>query len=388
MNVASFNRFFWMVLSFMISWTQTFILSFVCTLILSSCYGQSQEEQEKSEFQNHHDTLMDGSGQGYVDPYQELKVEDQLMLVLRRIFQDSEDNIWFVGDDVFCWTGDSLIDYSAESVFDRKVIRQIAEDKSGNIWFGTSGGVVRYQSDGSGLQKRPFTLFEHEEPYRNDVWSLEVDKEGLIWVGAYGGVSQFDGEKFIDFPLPETEPDRSRGVSSPWLVHDIMQDSKGQMWFGTNGGAYLYDGSSLSSLTEKDGLCHNTINDILEDDLGNIWYATHHAGICYWDGESFTHLGSSQGVEGTEGWSLYEDKSGDIWFPLEHSGVYRYSPDKDVVDQLANYREKEGLNLRAVHTVLEDNTGAFWFGGFGGLYRYDGEKFTNMTKNGLWPGKS
>jgi ligand-binding sensor domain-containing protein len=53
------------------------------------------------------------------------------------------------------------------------------------------------------------------------------------------------------------------------------------MWFATNGGAYVYDGKSLTNISEKDGLCHNSLNDILEDKEGNFWFATHHNGVCH-----------------------------------------------------------------------------------------------------------
>ena len=104
-----------------------------------------------------------------------------------------------------------------------------------------------------------------------------------------------------------------------------MEDRKGQLWFGTNGGAYIYDPASggLTNISEKDGLCNNAVNDILEDKNGNIWFATHHKGVCRLDETSFTHITSEDGVYGTEAWSLYEDKSGNIWFPVEQFGVYR-----------------------------------------------------------------
>ena len=94
-----------------------------------------------------------------------------------------------------------------------------------------------------------------------------------------------------------------------------MEDSKGKMWFGTNGGAYVYDGKSLSNISEKDGLCSNAVNCILEDKDGNFWFATHHKVSAAGMGASFTHFTAEEGVNGTEAWDLYKDKSGNIWFP-------------------------------------------------------------------------
>ena len=181
-----------------------------------------------------------------------------------------------------------------------------------------------------------------------------------------------------------------------------MEDSKGNMWFGTDGGAYIYDPKatlrtgelSLSNISEKDGLCNNSVNDILEDKSGNIWFATHHGGVCRWDGTSFTFATTAETVTGTEAWSLYEDRSGNIWFPIENAGVYRYDPSASLRKgsaSLTNFHKKEGL-MNGVHSIMEDRKGLIWFGGFGGLYRYDpsaslkkgATPFVNVTIYGPW----
>jgi ligand-binding sensor domain-containing protein len=47
-----------------------------------------------------------------------------------------------------------------------------------------------------------------------------------------------------------------------------MEDRAGNIWFATNGGAYRYDGKTLTNISEKDGLCNNSVNCILEDKDG------------------------------------------------------------------------------------------------------------------------
>ena len=113
---------------------------------------------------------------------------------------------------------------------------------------------------------KSFTNFtEKDGLVNNDVWSIVIDSKGIIWIGTLQGVSRFDGKDFTPFDLPDAEPDPTRGVTSAKMVHSIMEDSKGKMWFGTNGGAYIYDGKNLTNISEKDGLCHNSVNCILED---------------------------------------------------------------------------------------------------------------------------
>jgi ligand-binding sensor domain-containing protein len=322
------------------------------------------------------------------------------MMVLRRIFQDSQKNIWFVGDDVYCLKDDSLINFSDYDVFDRIVTRHVAEDKEGNIWFGTSDGIVKFNPSVN-ADSAAFTKFTKEEGLAGrDVWSMKIDQNGIIWIGTLEGVSQFNPltNTFSPFDLPESEPDPTRGVTSAKIVHSITEDGQGNIWFGTNSGAYYYNPASdqkgeksLFHISEQDGLCNNVVNDILEDKLGNIWFATHHAGVCRWNRNqetendlSFTHITAAEGIEGTEAWSLNKDRSGHIWFPIEHEGIYRYNVEKA---SLTHFTKKDGLMMNNVHCVIEDTKGRFWLGGFGGLYRYDpsveqaGEKpFRNLIE--------
>ncbi len=329
------------------------------------------------------DTLLDIKviePQKYKDPFFGLNIEAQLMTVLRRVFQDTRDNLWFVGDEVFCYNGKTLTHFSSHKTFHGAVVRQIKEDKQGNLWFGTSNGLIKYSPKIASKQDTgSFTKFvEKNGLVSNDVWSMTIDRKGVIWIGTFDGVSRFDGNEFLPFSIPKTKSDVSRGVTSPKIVHSITEDSKGNIWFATNGGAYVFNGTILSNISEKDGLCNNSINDILEDKNGNIWFATHHKGVCFWDGNSFTQLLPVEGDDTrAEAWSLYEDNLGHIWFPIENKGIYRYDG-----ASLTNFYKKEGLLLNSIHSIVKDKDGLFWLGGFGGLYRYDGTSFTNVTTHG------
>ncbi|MBI4647989.1 MAG: hypothetical protein HY738_15735, partial [Bacteroidia bacterium] len=63
------------------------------------------------------------------------------------------------------------------------VIRCMLQDKSGNLWFGTGGGVSKY--DG-----KCFTHFTEKQGLSNNiVWSILQDNSGNLWFGTDGGVS-------------------------------------------------------------------------------------------------------------------------------------------------------------------------------------------------------
>jgi hypothetical protein len=59
-------------------------------------------------------------------------------------------------------------------------VNSILEDKSGKLWFGTNGGVSRYDGES-------FTHFTTKEGLsHNTVWSIEEDKSVNLWLGTLG----------------------------------------------------------------------------------------------------------------------------------------------------------------------------------------------------------
>ena len=300
---------------------------------------------------------------------------DVISAFVRRIHEDRRGHMWLGtnGDGVAPRTGEVLEYYSVREGFSGIAVRAIVEGADGNVWFGTGGGLTKYD----GVSFTNYTV--RDGLVCDDVWCLAFDHRGRLWVGTLEGLCRLDGDRFTAFVLPEAEPDPWVGVTSSRMVRSIAEDRAGRMWFGTNGGAYVYDGKSLRNYNEADGLVNNNVNCILEDRNGRFWFATQHKGVCYLEGDKFTAVSEAQGVQGTEVWDLFMDRAGDVWFPVENSGIYRFSG-----GSFRRYHETEGLTSNAVQCTYQDRDGRLWFGGYGGLFRLDGERIVYVTTGGPW----
>ena len=294
--------------------------------------------------------------------------------VVRAVFEDSRGTLWIGGEcDLFRNDGSTVTSCEIKDDLGRGVtIMKIVEDRDGNIWCGTSGGITR-------IDGKSFTSFgEQHGLISRGVWSMAVDASGVMWIGTVEGVYRFDGKTFSPFPLPEAQPDPTRGVTSGKFVHCITVDRKGRVWFGTNGGAYVYDGKTLTNISELDGLPNNAVSSILEDTSGNIWFGTVHGGICRFDGNKFTNFTQQGIVEGEEIWCIHEGRAGNIWFSAMQSPLYRYDG-----DGFTKLKEQDEVTSLAF-TILEDSSGRLWLSGTNGLFRHDGESFVRVTKDGPW----
>lgn len=177
-------------------------------------------------------------------------------------------------------------------------------------------------------------------------------------------------------------------------------DSKGILWFGSNGGGlYSYDGNSYVQFTEENGFLNNQVCTIMEDKAGNLWFGTA-KGLCRYNRKNFTHIPIPQSdtssvwldkvypiVNPNQVMSILEDKNGDFWIGTNGAGVYRY--DGETFTQYLSNEGKfyeDSLQHNIVLSITEDLKGNIWFTSLShaGVISYDGTTFTHYkTEEGL-----
>ncbi|MFK7962134.1 MAG: two-component regulator propeller domain-containing protein, partial [Phycisphaerales bacterium] len=145
------------------------------------------------------------------------------------------------------------------------------------------------------------------------------------------------------------------------MVRSLRSDRAGRMWVGTDGGGVsVLESGRWRTLTMADGLNNDRIFEILEDRAGRMWFSTLGAGASRWDGRSFTSFGSDEGLSTNE-------------LPCPCGSGKKLG-------------ECHGPNPGAhVQEFLEDREGRIWFGCSGGLFRLEGDRVINITKDGPWP---
>lgn len=343
---------------------------FSSIILLYSCRAQTQSEPSTS-------TKSTPANQAL------LLVDQDIAEYIRNIYQDKNGHFWLGtnGHGVAHYNGITISYFSNAEGFGGQQITGISEDLDKNIWFSTDQGIVKYEWD-SRDDKKQFINYSDKKLFAGQrFWSIYADSKGKVWAGAERGIYRYDGESWTIFEIPY--PDKITGTFiTAGTTWSIAEDSEDNMWFSTNGyGAYKYDGKSFTQYTKEDGLTDNSVDNIMEDSNGNMWFGTRHGGVSRYDGKTFTNYSSRDGnsITNDEVCAIYEDSKGNIWVSSEGYGVYRYDG-----KTFANYSQAEGLGVSAAQTIYEDKEGRLWVGGGGGLYRFDGQKFVNITKYGPW----
>ncbi len=129
------------------------------------------------------------------------------------IIEDKKGNLWF-GDNDGLWRydGKTFTKVSQRGAY------AIIEDKKGNIWTtGSIGSAGQFFRDGSGravwaLSRYDAKSLYNKKPAVTEIMSgqpgllglLEAN-DGSIWFGSYGGVYRYDGKTITDFKGKESQ---------------------------------------------------------------------------------------------------------------------------------------------------------------------------------------
>lgn len=368
------------------------MLQVMASLILTLLFACSETVHNNN--QEDHTTLMSANDVGgdsigqQIDPL--FFLPGQLCQHVRRIYQDQQDNLW-MGTNVYHimrYNGDTLQYFGEESNFDGGRITGILEDSAGNLWMSAYGGLFQCEQSQLSSQQPKFKHYGADAGLQDEeLWCLFIDSKGVFWVGHNQGVAQFDGIAFKTFSMPRASVKNPKVLFSADRITAIVEDKQGNIWLGTDGfGLTRFDGKTFEHFTIEDGLCDNSINELLVDAAGNIWVGTFFGGLSMFDGTGFINFTQEGIIEGVEVGGLWEDSSGAIWFAVEHNGVFRYDG-KSALDGkhlFTHYRAEDPSYTNGILCIYKDRQDRFWFGGWGGLFRYDNQRFLSVTRQGPW----
>ncbi|HEX5304486.1 MAG TPA: two-component regulator propeller domain-containing protein, partial [Dyella sp.] len=156
------------------------------------------------------------------------------------------------------------------------MVYAVVQDRQGAMWFGTTGGIGRY--DGVG-----FTVFRHDVADahslpNNQIYTLYVDRAGALWAGGVsGGLSRYQPASggFTSWQHDSADP-ASLSDDEVW---SIAQTPDGQLWVATQGGLdrMRADGRGFEHVvdttrpSDQPPQGFGTTRALLAEDNGRLW---------------------------------------------------------------------------------------------------------------------
>ncbi len=320
---------------------------------------------------------------------------------------DAQNNL-FIGTEkgIYRLKGQKLDSLNTPGLYDKK-INALEIDNTGNVWAGTEKGLLTFDADlqnitnyhvNNGLIEENIACLNID--YKNNVWigtqsglmkfdgarfnyyriaidmnsnyivCLNTDYEQNLWIGTHAGLYKFRDEGFVNFGPHD-------GLDHP-LVFPILRDTANDLWVGTDrGGLYRYSGNTFYNYTTRNGLAGDTVHSLIEDVNKNLWIGTSR-GISMYKNKKFLTVSSTKDkfVHG-----LFRDKKGNVWAGFDSELACIKVDYKTYETSPVFYKLPTPIHNYQVWAFVEDHAGNIWVGSYlGGLYKFDGKKFTCMNE--------
>ena len=188
--------------------------------------------------------------------------------LVRAILKDGEGNIW-VGTDkgLAIFNGRAWVTlHKDNSPLPNNVINDLTRGEDGRVWVATDGGAAVFQ------EGRWTVYLSRESGLPSDyVHSIAVDEEsGQVWFGTSGGLSRFR-EKSLFRKWITLTPDNGKLLS--FNIYALVVDREGRLWIGTDSGLnWMDDKGKLGTYIPGRGA--DNVSAMATDKDGDLWLRT------------------------------------------------------------------------------------------------------------------
>ncbi|MGY5356155.1 hybrid sensor histidine kinase/response regulator transcription factor [Wenyingzhuangia sp. IMCC45467] len=257
----------------------------------------------------------------------------------------------------------------------------ITKDKYGYVWFGTWGGVARF----NGYDVKTFRPIENDTTALTDyrISAIVNDANEHIWVETenkdYYFKYNFEQENFTRY-LKNKAPQTVLNALKNWRSN-VYREAKNEK-FKWNGGANGLLQTNLSTsqviqykkeINNPFSLSGNQASYVYLDNQENLWVGTQSGGVNYTNiyNKPFTNYFMGQKGEGLIDnvvRVISKDNKGRIWIGSENRGITIIDKNKNT--PLYQYLDGDLLGDLKIRALCNDQDGNMWIGTKNGLFIY------------------
>ena len=244
---------------------------------------------------------------------------------------------------------------------------------------------------------------------QNSVLAIVQTPDGFLWFGTYGGLARFDGVKVNVYNRSNTTAMLSDRILC------LLVDREGTLWIGTeNGGVMTFRDGVFSVFTKNNGLADNAVSTIVEDSSGRIWFSHEKNTLSKYENGTFTTYSFDDSVSSNY-YIAVSDKGNLLYISNQkmfsyESGAFHYSPspfihadlnisNKPVWDRRGNcwittsrglykfpsgdmrkpYKEEGAFTSKYFYSMLVDSKNNLWVATKKDFCRYDSASSTSFS---------
>ncbi len=298
---------------------------------------------------------------------------------VQKIKQDSRGFLWFcTGEGISRFDGAGMTNFTVADGLPDRYVNDFLETKSGIIYIATDKGLARLNPHGlrSSAENPLFTIFLPDNPKSEKILTLYEDKSHQIWIGTSDGLYKFieqNGQTaFESVALGKPLESSGGAIAAPepnaLYIKTILEDRRGTLWIGTfgNGLFRLLPDGNIRRFTQDNGLSDNKITDLLEDRNGRLWMSLRSdelGGLCLLDAEANEKIvkkcyTTKDGLGSNWIRDMVETSDGQMWLATI-PGLCRWQETGETVCK--TYTAENDL-CDDISALAEDKDGNLWTG--------------------------
>lgn len=245
-------------------------------------------------------------------------------------------------------------------------VLSFAEEENGNMWIGTSQGLIYQDVRGEVLQ------YPGSELLKMYVRNLELDSFHTLWVSSNLGIYGYDLHD-NSITQYQHDPSNKNSISSN-DVFVTKRDGEDKLWIGTT------QGLNLMNLTtgevkeffhipdDSTSLNSNWITAIEKDGSDNLWVGNLKGLNRYIHSTSDFQNGLD--LNGAAVFAIFEDHFRRVWISTYRSGLYVYDPQ---MGKFSLFTDSTGIikNNLLIKGIGEDKDHMIWLNTDVGFFKID-----------------
>ena len=220
-------------------------------------------------------------------------------------------------------------------------VQAILRDRKGALWIGTANDGVYHIVNGVADH---FTIADGLSG--SGVNAFHEDREGNVWVATSGGVDRFYARSVIAISTRE-------GLSSD-DVASVLASRDGSVWMGAGTGLSVLAKGVISTLRARDGLPGSAVTSLFQDHADQMWVGVDND-LAVYSAHAFHIVHALDGGKLGVIAGIVEDQAHDVWVLVVGKPFRLYRIRKGKV-----FDEVRLLQGATPHAIATDPSGAVW----------------------------